>query len=178
MRFTTDPTQTPNTKVKLATLTYLRCLLDAMDREDLLSSTDTPAALVKILSWTSDQRSFELRRASSSCFVAMFNCNMSAFSKLLQELPAPCQNAASQIIQTHLRRAESLDQSPSSVASLTPHSSGSTPGTYYQCIVVEMEALEGNSKTRGERPKGNSDSDSTSKNTWNKRKKTSFFIWP
>ena len=93
----------------------------------LCCSQDTPIALAKILTWTADQKSVDIRRASSACFVAMFNCNMTEFTALLQQLPPACQNTASQIIQSHLKRAASLDKSPSSLPPRTPPSSGGTP---------------------------------------------------
>ncbi|XP_047740413.1 CLIP-associating protein 2 isoform X9 [Hyalella azteca] len=127
MRFLVDPTQTPNNKVKLSILTYLKCLVDGMERSDLASSSDTPVALAKILTWTADHKSVEIRRASSACFVAMFNCNQLEFTNLLQQLPPACQSTASQIIQNHIKRAASLDKSPSSLPSRTPPSSGGTP---------------------------------------------------
>ncbi|KAF2350464.1 Armadillo-type fold [Trinorchestia longiramus] len=127
MRYLVDPTQTPNNKVKLSILTYLKCLVDGMERKDLSSSADTPVALVKILTWTADQKSVDIRRASAACFVAMFNCNQLEFTNLLHQLPSACQSTASQIIQNHIKRAASLDKSPSSLPSRTPPSSGGTP---------------------------------------------------
>ncbi|CAL4126640.1 unnamed protein product, partial [Meganyctiphanes norvegica] len=129
MRFLVDQTQTPNSKVKVATLTYLKCLVDVMDRGDLTSSPDTPVALAKLLTWTQDQKSMDIRRAATAAFIAMFNCNMTEFTGLLQQLPNACQNTASQIIQNHLKRAASLDASPSSLPPRTPPSlsSGGTP---------------------------------------------------
>ena len=52
---------------------------------------------------------------------------MTEFTTLLQSLSPPCQNMASQIIQNHLKRAASLDKSPSSLPPHTPPSSGGTP---------------------------------------------------
>lgn len=127
MRFLVDQTQTPNTKVKVATLTYLKCLVDVMERGDLASSPDTPVALAKILTWTADQKYLEIRRAASAAFIAMFNYNITEFTTLLQQLPPACQNTASQIIQTHIKRASNLDASPSSLPPRTPPSSGGTP---------------------------------------------------
>ncbi|KAK8391267.1 hypothetical protein O3P69_017127 [Scylla paramamosain] len=127
MRFLVDQTQTPNCKVKVATLTYLKCLVDVMELGDLTASPDTPVALAKILTWTADQKFLEIRRAASAAFIAMFNCNMTEFTALLQQLPPACQSTASQIIQTHLKRVSSLDASPSSLPPRTPPSSGGTP---------------------------------------------------
>lgn len=127
MRFLVDQAQTPNSKVKVATLTYLKCLVDVMDRGDLTASPDTPMALAKILTWTADQKSLDIRRAASACFIAMFNCNITEFTALLQQLPSACQSTASQIIQSHLKRAASLDASPSSLPTRTPPSAGGTP---------------------------------------------------
>lgn len=127
MRFLVDQTQTPNSKVKVATLTYLKCLVDVMERGDLTASPDTPVALAKILTWTADQKFLDIRRAASAAFIAMFNCNMTEFTALLQQLPPACQSTASQIIQTHLKRVSSLDASPSSLPPRTPPSSGGTP---------------------------------------------------
>ncbi|KAK7070641.1 CLIP-associating protein 1 [Halocaridina rubra] len=127
MRFLVDQTQTPNSKVKVACLTYLKCLVDVMERRDLTASSDTPIALAKILTWTADQKSLDIRRAASAAFIAMFNCNINEFTTLLQQLPPACQNTASQIIQSHLKRAASLDASPSSLPPRTPPSAGGTP---------------------------------------------------
>ncbi|XP_069183085.1 CLIP-associating protein 1-B isoform X33 [Procambarus clarkii] len=127
MRFLVDQTQTPNSKVKVATLTYLKCLVDVMERGDLTASPDTPMALAKILTWTADQKFLDIRRAASAAFIAMFNCNITEFTALLQQLPPACQSTASQIIQSHLKRASSLDASPSSLPPRTPPSSGGTP---------------------------------------------------
>ncbi|XP_076047968.1 CLIP-associating protein isoform X10 [Oratosquilla oratoria] len=126
MRFIVDQTQTPNAKVKVATLSYLKCLVDVMACGDLTSSPDTPMAIAKILTWTADQKSVEIRRAASSTLIAMFNCNISEFTALLDQLPQACRNTASQIIQNHLKRAASLDASPSSLPR-TPPSAGGTP---------------------------------------------------
>ncbi|XP_066957569.1 CLIP-associating protein 1-B isoform X48 [Macrobrachium rosenbergii] len=127
MRFLVDQTQTPNSKVKVASLTYLKYLVDVMERRDLTASPDTPMALAKILTWTADQKSLDIRRAASAAFIAMFNCNITEFTALLQQLPPACQNTASQIIQNHLKRAASLDASPSSLPPRTPPSAGGTP---------------------------------------------------
>lgn len=127
VRFLTDATQTPNARVKVAALTYLKCLVDVMDCGDLLCAADTPVALAKVLAWTADHKSVEVRRAASAAFVAMFNCNMTDLTTLLQQLPQACQSAASQIIQSHLKRAASLDASPSSLPPRTPSSWGGTP---------------------------------------------------
>ncbi|XP_042873882.1 CLIP-associating protein 1-like isoform X14 [Penaeus japonicus] len=127
IRFLVDQAQTPNSKVKVATLTYLKCLVDVMDRGDLTASPDTPMALAKILTWTADQKSLDIRRAASASFIAMFNCNITEFTALLQQLPSACQSTASQIIQSHLKRAASLDASPSSLPTRTPPSAGGTP---------------------------------------------------
>ncbi|XP_068228567.1 CLIP-associating protein 2 isoform X21 [Palaemon carinicauda] len=127
MRFLVDQTQTPNSKVKVASLTYLKYLVDVMERRDLTASPDTPMALAKILTWTADQKSLDIRRAASAAFIAMFNCNITEFTALLQQLPSACQNTASQIIQNHLKRAASLDASPSSLPTRTPPSAGGTP---------------------------------------------------
>ncbi|XP_071512313.1 CLIP-associating protein 1 isoform X5 [Panulirus ornatus] len=127
MRFLVDQTQTPNSKVKVATLTYLKCLVDVMERGDLTASPDTPMALAKILTWTADQKFLDIRRAASAAFIAMFNCNITEFTALLQQLPPACQSTASQIIQSHLKRASSLDASPSSLPPRTPPSAGGTP---------------------------------------------------
>ncbi|KAG0723019.1 CLIP-associating protein 2 [Chionoecetes opilio] len=127
MRFLVDQTQTPNSKVKVATLTFLKCLVDVMELGDLTASPDTPVALAKILTWTADQKFLDIRRAASAAVIAMFNCNLTEFTALLQQLPPACQSTASQIIQTHLKRVSSLDASPSSLPPRTPPSVGGTP---------------------------------------------------
>ncbi|KAH6946625.1 hypothetical protein HPB50_014222 [Hyalomma asiaticum] len=61
--YITDPTQTPNIKVKITILRYLMYVLQAMDSGDLLVNTpETHSMVAKIFSWIRDQKGPEQKR--------------------------------------------------------------------------------------------------------------------
>ncbi|XP_043233243.1 CLIP-associating protein 1-B-like [Amphibalanus amphitrite] len=110
--FLLDQYHTPNGRAKAAALRYLRALLDSMDAAELTGAeADLPAAVTKVLSWASDQKSVETRSAARAVIVALFELNTAEFTRVLQQVPKPCQDAATDIIQQHLRRRASVDQS-------------------------------------------------------------------
>ncbi|KAH6920880.1 hypothetical protein HPB50_028134 [Hyalomma asiaticum] len=70
VRYTTDPTQTPNIKVQITILRYLMSVLHAMDSGDLLVNTPEAHYMVaKIFSWVRDQKSPDQKRVSVPCML-------------------------------------------------------------------------------------------------------------
>ncbi|XP_037076913.1 CLIP-associating protein 1-A-like [Pollicipes pollicipes] len=128
-RFLLDQTQTPNTKVKAATLRYLRALLESMDPAEFAVDADLPLAVTKIIGWTSDQKSVETRNGAKAVIVAMFDLNTAEFTMLLSQLSKMYQDTASDIMQQHMRRRASVDQSAALMRARSPCSSnGGSPG--------------------------------------------------
>jgi len=92
VRFLVDATQTPNVKVKLAALCYLAQLANAMDPTAIAGGgRDTKPALTKIITWTNDPKSAEIRRASGAALNALFNLNVPAVTMMLSEMPSEYQ---------------------------------------------------------------------------------------
>ncbi|XP_053571771.1 CLIP-associating protein 2-like [Bombina bombina] len=62
MRFTVDQTQTPNIKVKIAILKYIETLAQQMDPTDFVNSSETRLAVSRIITWTTEPKSSEVRK--------------------------------------------------------------------------------------------------------------------
>ncbi|GFG38732.1 hypothetical protein Cfor_02767, partial [Coptotermes formosanus] len=112
MRFLVDPTQTPNSKVKVASLTFLTQLAMCMEPSafvPVMTSVRDPtsAALAKIIGWTGDAKSSEIRRAAHAALIALYNLNTPQVTMLLAGLSAEYQEAAHTVVHSHLRRSSS-----------------------------------------------------------------------
>ncbi|XP_067003312.1 CLIP-associating protein 1-B [Anabrus simplex] len=130
LRFLVDQTQTPNSKVKVAVLTFLAQLASCMDPAEFSPGPKdpTPAALAKIISWTGDSRSMEIRKAAQTALIALFNLSTPAFTMILTGLPSEYQEAAASLVQNHLRRSSS-GSSPPSPSQTTASPRLQSPGT-------------------------------------------------
>ncbi|XP_075676762.1 CLIP-associating protein isoform X3 [Dermatophagoides pteronyssinus] len=123
MRLLSDQTQTLNTKVKIAVLQYLSKLIFLMDSSDFTydrpNNHDIQTALVKIVSWTADIKSSDLRKISQDTIVDLYNLNSNEMTLYLNQLRKTYQDAALQIIQ-HKHKTR-LSQSPASNVMQTPY---------------------------------------------------------
>ncbi|XP_051879798.1 CLIP-associating protein 2 isoform X22 [Pristis pectinata] len=125
MRFTVDQTQTPNLKVKVAILKYIETLTIQMDPADFVNSSETRLAVSRIITWTTEPKSSDVRKAAQSVLICLFQLNTPEFSMLLGALPKTFQDGATKLLQTHLRSLGSTIQQGSgnsSVARSTPRS--------------------------------------------------------
>ncbi|XP_069791012.1 CLIP-associating protein 1a isoform X4 [Narcine bancroftii] len=66
MRFIVDQTQTPNLKVKVAILKYIERLARQMDPADFVNSSETRLAVSRIITWTNEPKSSDLRKTVHS----------------------------------------------------------------------------------------------------------------
>nr|DBA19580.1 TPA: hypothetical protein GDO54_015388 [Pyxicephalus adspersus] len=66
MRFIVDQTQTPNLKVKVAILKYIESLARQMDPTDFVNSSETRLAVSRIITWTTEPKSSDVRKGSPS----------------------------------------------------------------------------------------------------------------
>ncbi|XP_070928681.1 CLIP-associating protein 1 isoform X27 [Macaca nemestrina] len=64
MRFIVDQTQTPNLKVKVAILKYIESLARQMDPTDFVNSSETRLAVSRIITWTTEPKSSDVRKSS------------------------------------------------------------------------------------------------------------------
>ncbi|XP_076120287.1 CLIP-associating protein 1a isoform X1 [Alosa pseudoharengus] len=62
MRFIVDQTQTPNLKVKVAILRYIEALARQMDPPDFVNSSETRLAVSRIITWTTEPKSSDVRK--------------------------------------------------------------------------------------------------------------------
>ncbi|XP_044072573.1 CLIP-associating protein 1a isoform X23 [Siniperca chuatsi] len=62
MRFIVDQTQTPNLKVKVAILKYIESLARQMDPTDFVNSSETRLAVSRIITWTTEPKSSDVRK--------------------------------------------------------------------------------------------------------------------
>ncbi|XP_077946779.1 CLIP-associating protein 1a isoform X15 [Gasterosteus aculeatus] len=66
MRFIVDQTQTPNLKVKVAILKYIELLARHMDPTDFVNSSETRLAVSRIITWTTEPKSSDVRKTLHS----------------------------------------------------------------------------------------------------------------
>ncbi|XP_039611184.1 CLIP-associating protein 1a isoform X7 [Polypterus senegalus] len=64
MRFIVDQTQTPNLKVKVAILKYIESLAKQMDPADFVNSSETRLAVSRIITWTTEPKSSDVRKCA------------------------------------------------------------------------------------------------------------------
>ncbi|XP_069469262.1 CLIP-associating protein 2 isoform X11 [Ambystoma mexicanum] len=122
MRFTVDQTQTPNlktvnpalqdqlrsfwsTKVKVAILKYIETLAQQMDPGDFVNSSETRLAVSRIITWTTEPKSSDVRKAAQCVLISLFELNTPEFTMLLGALPKTFQDGATKLLQHHLRNA-------------------------------------------------------------------------
>uniref|UniRef100_A0A669E6W5 Cytoplasmic linker associated protein 2 n=1 Tax=Oreochromis niloticus TaxID=8128 RepID=A0A669E6W5_ORENI len=103
MRFTVDQTQTPNLKVKVAILKYIETLTLQMEAPDFVNSSETRLAVSRIITWTTEPKSSDVRKAAQSVLIALFQLNTPEFTMLLAALPKTFQDGATKLLQNHLK---------------------------------------------------------------------------
>ncbi|XP_063285293.1 CLIP-associating protein 1 isoform X19 [Pelobates fuscus] len=126
MRFIVDQTQTPNLKVKVAILKYIESLARQMDPTDFVNSSETRLAVSRIITWTTEPKSSDVRKAAQIVLISLFELNTPEFTMLLGALPKTFQDGATKLLHNHLRNSSNSSMgSPSNTIGRTPprHSS-------------------------------------------------------
>ncbi|XP_014403877.1 PREDICTED: CLIP-associating protein 2 isoform X13 [Myotis brandtii] len=111
MRFTVDQTQTPSLKVKVAILKYIETLAKQMDPGDFVNSSETRLAVSRFITWTTEPKSSEVRKAAHSVLISLFELNTPEFTMLLGALPKTFQDGATKLLHNHLRNTGNGTQS-------------------------------------------------------------------
>ncbi|KAF5301656.1 hypothetical protein FQA39_LY10703 [Lamprigera yunnana] len=104
-RFLVDATQTPNSKVKVAVLTFLTSLCHMCEPNQFISKSPAIQALQRIINYTQDFKSIEIRQAAKNVIMALWNCNTQQVILMLSELPKEQQEIATNIVHNHLRKS-------------------------------------------------------------------------
>ncbi|XP_077584438.1 CLIP-associating protein 1a isoform X21 [Stigmatopora nigra] len=105
MRFIVDQTQTPNLKVKVAILKYIECLARQMDPTDFVNSSETRLAVSRIITWTTEPKSSDVRKAAQIVLISLFELNTPEFTMLLGALPKTFQDGATKLLHNHLKNS-------------------------------------------------------------------------
>ncbi|XP_053804435.1 CLIP-associating protein 1 [Vidua chalybeata] len=129
MRFIVDQTQTPNLKVKVAILKYIESLARQMDPTDFVNSSETRLAVSRIITWTTEPKSSDVRKAAQIVLISLFELNTPEFTMLLGALPKTFQDGATKLLHNHLKNSSNTSMgSPSNTLGRTPsrHSSSRT----------------------------------------------------
>jgi len=117
-KFLVDPTQTPNVKMKIFAMNYIRKLAVNTDSGLAFSSAIdgkkdyATLALTKMIGWTMDnniKQSAELRRAAQEAIQVLYNLNASQITLRLSQLPKEYQEVVFGLIQMRIRRS-SVDE--------------------------------------------------------------------
>ncbi|XP_075820397.1 CLIP-associating protein 2 isoform X4 [Microtus pennsylvanicus] len=136
MRFTVDQTQTPSlktvkpalrdqlhsfgsTKVKVAILKYIETLAKQMDPGDFINSSETRLAVSRVITWTTEPKSSDVRKAAQSVLISLFELNTPEFTMLLGALPKTFQDGATKLLHNHLRNTGNGTQQSSMGSPLT-----------------------------------------------------------
>ncbi|XP_032436627.1 CLIP-associating protein 2 isoform X28 [Xiphophorus hellerii] len=112
MRFTVDQTQTPSLKVKVAILKYIETLTLQMEAPDFVNSSETRLAVSRIITWTIEPKSSDVRKAAQAVLIALFQLNTPEFTMLLAALPKTFQDGATKLLQNHLKNTGNTAQAP------------------------------------------------------------------
>uniref|UniRef100_H3BZD8 Cytoplasmic linker associated protein 1a n=1 Tax=Tetraodon nigroviridis TaxID=99883 RepID=H3BZD8_TETNG len=124
MRFIVDQTQTPNLKVKVTILKYIECLARQMDPADFVNSSETRLAVSRIITWTTEPKSSDVRKAAQVVLISLFELNTPEFTMLLGALPKTFQDGATKLLHSHLKNSSHTGSSsvgsPSNTIGRTP----------------------------------------------------------
>ncbi|XP_073711438.1 CLIP-associating protein 1a isoform X33 [Misgurnus anguillicaudatus] len=121
MRFIVDQTQTPNLKVKVAILKYIESLARQMDPGDFVNSSETRLAVSRIITWTTEPKSSDVRKAAQIVLISLFELNTPEFTMLLGALPKTFQDGATKLLHNHLKNSSNTSSvsSPSNTMGRT-----------------------------------------------------------
>ncbi|KAM6958427.1 CLIP-associating protein 1-like [Tautogolabrus adspersus] len=100
MRFIVDQTQTPNLKVKVAILRYIEALARLMDPADFVNSSETRLAVSRIITWTTEPKSSDVRKTLQNWAGEDFSGRASTAASLPGEgnLEERCKQAAQVVL--------------------------------------------------------------------------------
>ncbi len=149
-KFLIDQTQTPNSKVKVATMNYLRTLAQLMEPSEVLtmslSSAEQEMALGKIITWTYEPKSAEVRKAAMASVVSLFRLNANHFSMILHRLPKVYQDNAADLVSEFIMSASSATLTESTSETLKPINLAENSAGSGSSITKRRDSRDNNNK--------------------------------
>ncbi|KMQ98190.1 clip-associating protein [Lasius niger] len=137
MRYLTDPTQTPNSRVKVAALKFITQIAETAEPSALTSSAAT--ALARLLDWSNDGKSQDVKRHAQNAVISLYNLNPPQITMILSELPKYYQETAWPLVQNHLRKS-SASSNPASPGTPPPRAQSSPARTKSKLNDVKADA--------------------------------------
>uniref|UniRef100_A0A2I3GNL2 Cytoplasmic linker associated protein 1 n=1 Tax=Nomascus leucogenys TaxID=61853 RepID=A0A2I3GNL2_NOMLE len=116
-------------QVKVAILKYIESLARQMDPTDFVNSSETRLAVSRIITWTTEPKSSDVRKAAQIVLISLFELNTPEFTMLLGALPKTFQDGATKLLHNHLKNSSNTSVgSPSNTIGRTPsrHTSSRT----------------------------------------------------
>ncbi|XP_045550944.1 CLIP-associating protein 2 isoform X25 [Salmo salar] len=101
-----------SSQVKVAVLKYIETLTLQMEPQDFVNSSETRLAVSRIITWTTEPKSSDVRKAAQSVLISLFQLNTPEFTMLLAALPKTFQDGATKLLQSHLRITSNTAQAP------------------------------------------------------------------
>uniref|UniRef100_UPI00358FFD98 CLIP-associating protein 1-like isoform X2 n=2 Tax=Myxine glutinosa TaxID=7769 RepID=UPI00358FFD98 len=111
MRFIVDQTQSSSLKMKVAVLWYIEKLSKRMKPNDFANTSEARLAMSRIITWTSEPKSLDVRKAAQAVLISLFDLNTPMYTMLLGALPKTFQDAAAKLLHNYVRSNSS--QNPS-----------------------------------------------------------------
>ena len=147
MRFLVDQAITPNVKVKVATMKHVANISQTMASLSLsqgvqtgllLSDSDEQMALAKIITWTYEPKSPEVRKHSQAALISLFQLNSSHYGRILSKLPKSFQDNATPLVSSHLMNESTATLTPTDSSGSPTTDSGDTLPTLKSSIIPSM----------------------------------------
>ncbi|TGZ57795.1 hypothetical protein CRM22_009853 [Opisthorchis felineus] len=101
-RYIMDNAQAPNIKVKVCLLEYLKDLILMMSPDALNSpSQEVTSAIARIISWSGEPKSPEIRRMASRVVIKLYDLNSTSFAAISQGLPRAIKDRATEVLKAY-----------------------------------------------------------------------------
>ncbi|CAM4751887.1 unnamed protein product [Rotaria magnacalcarata] len=100
IRFINDNSSAPSIKVKEILLRYFQQIIQHMEPVDITNNTDIRITLSKIINWSGEPKSVEMRKAAQAVILALHNLNRPEFNLMLMALPQNCQDVVAKVIRS------------------------------------------------------------------------------
>ncbi|CAD5122729.1 DgyrCDS11140 [Dimorphilus gyrociliatus] len=119
-KFIIDQSVSPSLRVKDAVLIYMFDVVQRLDSDVIglnFQMTEVRLAISRLITWTSEPKSAEVRRSSAQLIVALFDANPPAFQSLISELPKPFRDPATKVLKNHVKTASAENHGQSDISS-------------------------------------------------------------
>jgi len=101
-RYMNDSAQKPGLKVKLQLLHYLLELCKLMRSDDLMNNSETRMMIPRIITWTTEPKSGDVRRIAELVFIALFELNTVTIKDVIQNVSKTFREGAMKILHNHM----------------------------------------------------------------------------